>query len=330
MNYIIIFLLPLILSLLLTPVVRRVMLKLGILSIPRKSRWHQRPVALMGGIAIFVSFMLVVLLRLELKAEILVIVLGGGIIFGLGIMDDIFGMHPRIKFAFQFLVAFGVVYLGVACRILPYGWLNISFTVFWIVGMMNALNLLDNMDGLSSGITIIAALAISVLSIRKGVPGAALLCFALAGSCLGFLRYNFNPARIFMGDCGSMFLGYMLAVLAVLSGWQHSSPIVGTLLSPVLILGVAIFDTTLVTVLRLRNAKMPWEGGKDHSSHRLVYILHGKEKSAVLIWYGVGALAGVLGLIAMEFSSLTAILISGAFCLGMVIFGIRLAEVKCY
>ena len=330
MDFIIIFFFSSALSLLLTPLVRRVMLRLGVLSTPNEHRWHRKPVALMGGIAIFISFVLVVLLRMELRAEVLVIVLGGGVIFALGIMDDIFGMHPRIKFAFQLLVAFGVVYLGVACRILPYRWLNISLTVFWIVGMMNALNLLDNMDGLSSGITIIAALAISVLSIRKGEPGSALLCFALAGSCLGFLRYNFNPARIFMGDCGSMFLGYMLAVLAVLGGWQHSSPLAGTLLSPVLILGVAIFDTTLVTVLRLKNAKMPWEGGKDHSSHRLVYILHGKEKGAVLVWYGVGALAGVLGLIAMEFDSLTAFLIAAAFSLGMAIFGIRLAKVKCY
>jgi UDP-GlcNAc:undecaprenyl-phosphate GlcNAc-1-phosphate transferase len=330
MDFITIFFFSLVLSLLFTPLVRRVMLRLGVLSTPNEHRWHRKPVALMGGIAIFISFVLVVLLRMELRAEILVIMLGGGVIFVLGVVDDIFGMHPRIKFTFQLLVAFGVVYLGVACRILPYRWLNISLTVFWIVGMMNALNLLDNMDGLSSGITIIAALTISVLSIRKGEPGSALLCFALAGSCLGFLRYNFNPAKIFMGDCGSMFLGYMLAVLAVLGGWQHSSPLAGTLLSPVLILGVAIFDTTLVTVLRLKNAKMPWEGGKDHSSHRLVYILHGKEKGAVLVWYGVGALAGVLGLIAMEFDSLTAVLITAAFCLGMAIFGIRLAKVKCY
>jgi len=330
MDYIIIFLLPLILSLVLTPVVRRAMLKLGILSIPHKSRWHRQPVALMGGIAIFISFMLVALLRLELRAEILVIMLGGGVIFALGVLDDIFEMHPNAKFAVQFLVAFGVVYLGVACKILPYKWLNISFTVFWIIGMMNAINLLDNMDGLSSGITIIAALAISVLSIQKGESGAALLCLALAGSCIGFLRYNFNPARIFMGDCGSMFLGYMLAVLAVLGGWQHSSPLAGTLLSPVLILGVAIFDTTLVTVLRLKNSRMPWEGGRDHSSHRLVYVLHGKEKGAVLVWYGVGALAGLLGLTAARFDSLTAALITAAFCLGMIIFGIRLAKVKCY
>ena len=330
MNYVITFSLSLIISLILVPIVRRVMLKLGVLSMPSKVRWHQRPVALMGGIAIFISFMLVVLLRLELRAEILVIMLGGGVIFALGIMDDIFGMHPRIKFAFQFLVAFGVVYLGVACRILPYKWLNISFTVFWIVGMMNALNLLDNMDGLASGITIIAALAISVLSIQKGESASAFLCLALAGSCIGFLRYNFNPARIFMGDCGSMFLGYMLAMVAVLGGWQHSSPLAGTLLSPVLILGVAIFDTTLVTVLRLKNSRMPWEGGTDHSSHRLVYVLHGKEKGAVLVWYGIGALAGLLGLIVARFDSLTAALITAAFCSGMIILGIRLAKVKCY
>jgi len=330
MDYITIFFFSLIVSLVLTPIVRKAMLKLGILDMPSESRWHRQPVALMGGIAIFISFALVALLRVELRREILVVLLGGGTIFVLGFLDDRFGTHPRVKFAIQVLVAFGVAYFGVASKILPYSWLNIFLTVFWIVGLINAINLLDNMDGLSSGITIIAALAILGLSLQKGEASAALLSLALAGSCLGFLRYNFNPAKIFMGDCGSMFLGYMLATLAVLGGWQRSSPLVGAFLSPILILSVAIFDTTLVTILRLKHGRLPWQGGKDHSSHRLVSILGGNEKGAVLVLYGVGILAGGLALITMKLSSLMAILIAATFFLGMVILGIRLAKVECY
>jgi UDP-GlcNAc:undecaprenyl-phosphate GlcNAc-1-phosphate transferase len=296
---------------------------------PNESRWHRQPVALLGGIAIFISFALVFLLKVDLGREGIFMLSGGGMIFALGLLDDIFGMRPGIKLAAQIAIAFGVAHFGIRCKILPYNWMNISLTVLWIVGLTNALNLLDNMDGLASGVSTITAFSILALSLYKGHPGVALSCLVLAGSCLGFLRYNFNPAKIFMGDCGSLFLGYMLATLAVLGGWQHHSPIVASLLSPVLILGIPVFDTTLVTILRFAHKRMPWEGGKDHSSHRLVHILAGREKGAVLIIYGLGILAGGLGLIAARCSSLVAILIMTTFILGLAVFGIKLAKVDC-
>ena len=330
MSYILTFAVALGLSLMLTPIVRKMMLKFGILDQPSESRWHRQPVALMGGIAIFISLSLVALLRVELKREILVIMLGGGIIFVLGLLDDLLGTYPRTKFAVHVVVGFGTVYFGVASKILPFNWMNIFLTVFWTVGLINALNFLDNMDGLSSGITIIAALAIFGLSLQKGEASVPLLSLALAGSCLGFLRYNFNPAKIFMGDCGSLFLGYTLATLAVLGCWQSSSPFVGTFFAPILIMGVIIFDITLVTVLRLKHGRMPWIGGKDHSSHRLVSILRGSEKGAVLILYGIAIIAGVLGLILTFLSPLWEVLIVAAFGIGLIILGIRLAKVECY
>ena len=330
MSYIITFSISLILSLVLTPIVRKVMLKLGILDTPSGDRWNNRSVALLGGIAIFISFTLAALLRINLDRKILVILLGGGIIFVFGLLDDIYGTRLRVKFAVQVIVAFGVAYFGVASKILPFNWMNIFLTVFWTVGLINALNFLDNMDGLSSGITIIAALAIFGLSLQKGEASVPLLSLALAGSCLGFLRYNFNPAKIFMGDCGSLFLGYTLATLAVLGCWQSSSPFVGTFFAPILIMGVAIFDTALVTVLRLKHGRMPWQGGKDHSSHRLVSILRGSEKGAVLILYCIAIIAGVLGLIITFLSPLWAVSMVAAFGIGLIIFGIRLAKVGCY
>jgi UDP-GlcNAc:undecaprenyl-phosphate GlcNAc-1-phosphate transferase len=330
MVYVTAFLFSFSVSLGLTAITRKAMLKLGIVDKPRDDRWNQQPVALMGGIAIFISFTLVASARIELRPEVPVILLGGAVIFALGVLDDLLGTHAKVKFAVQIFVAFGVACFGVASKILPYHWLNISVTVLWIVGLTNALNLLDNIDGLSSGITIIAALAILGLALQRGEAALVPFCLALAGSCFGFLRYNFIPATIFMGDCGSMFLGYILATLAILAGWQHSSPLAGAFLSPFLILGVAIFDTTLVTVLRLKNGIIPWRGGRDHSSHRLVSILGGSERGAVLFLYGVGILAGGLGLLLGNFTTLMAILTAIAFLLAMFIFGIRLAKVECY
>jgi UDP-GlcNAc:undecaprenyl-phosphate GlcNAc-1-phosphate transferase len=331
MNSIIPFFAALILSLLFTPIVRKVMLKCNIMDTPSESRWHRRPVALMGGVAIFLSFVLVILFNIELKREIGVTLLGAGIIFLLGVLDDLFGTHPRVKFAVQLLVALGVAHFGVAIKILPYHWLNVALTIFWIVGVANALNLLDNMDGLSSGIASIAGLAIFGLSLMKSETYIGILSVALAGSCLGFLRYNFSPAQIFMGDCGSMFLGYMLATLSILGGWQHSSPMLASFLVPILILGVVIFDTTLVTILRLTHGRFPWQGGRDHSSHRLVALLGGNEKTAVLILYGIGALVGGLALITVKLnSSLVTLLIAAILGLGLTLFGIKLAKVKCY
>jgi UDP-GlcNAc:undecaprenyl-phosphate GlcNAc-1-phosphate transferase len=330
MKYIIIFLSSLILSLILTPIVKKVTTRLGIVNMPKDTRWKHEPVALLGGIAIFVSFVLATLMIADLKKEIFIILAGGGAMFALGFLDDIYGTNPKIKFAFQIIIAFAVAYLGVVSKFTPYFWLEVSLTVVWIVGLSNAINFLDNMDGLSSGIVIISASSIMGLSLLKGRTDVALICLALVGACLGFLRYNFNPAKIFMGDCGSLFLGYMLAMLAVIGGWQHNSSAISTFLSPVLVLGVAIFDTTLVTILRLVHGKMPWQGGKDHSSHRLVSILGGNEKRAVLVLYGIGILAGGLGLIVVELSSLLAIIITLAFSVGMAILGVRLSKVECY
>lgn len=329
-NYVIVFFLSLALSLLLTFVVRKVMSKLGIFDKPKESRWHHRPVALLGGIAIFVSFISSALLRAKINFEIVIVFLGGGIMFILGLLDDLLGTRPKVKLMVQVLVAFGVMYFGVIGRILPYKWLNVSVTALWIVGLANAVNMIDNMDGLSSGVVSIAGLGIFGLSMQNGETSLALLCLALVGSCLGFLRYNFNPAKIFMGDCGSLFLGYTLAVLAVLSGWQHSSSLIKTFLSPILILSIPIFDTTLVTILRLKNGRMPWQGGKDHSSHRLVSILGGRERTAVLIFYGLGVLSSVLGLMATELSLFLVITITLLWATGLTLFGVRLAKVKCY
>ncbi len=330
MLYIIIFLLSLAFSLVFTPIVRKIMIKLGILDMPNLSRWHKEPIALMGGIAIFLSFMLSVFLRITFNREIIVVLTGGGVIFFVGLFDDLRGMPAKIKFLMEVVIAVTVTYFGIVCKIFPYKWLNIFINIFWIVGLTNALNMLDNIDGLSGGITFISVTGISLLAIQNGKVNEALLCIALAGSSLGFLRYNFKPAKIFMGDCGSLFLGYMLSTLAIIGLWQSETQIIKTFTSPILLMSVVIFDTTLVTILRLKHGKMPWQGGKDHSSHRLVYILKDNERAAVLILYGVGLVGFLLGLITQKTNILTSLIVAVIWCVVMILFGIRLSKIKCY
>jgi len=310
------------------------MLKVGILDQPSEHRWHRQPVALMGGIAIFVSFMAAALLFAFkmgfFSLSIGAILLGSSVIFALGLTDDLFGTYPKTKFAVQVLIAITMIPLGITSKIFPYNWLNFGFTVLWIVGITNAINLLDNMDGLSSGVTIIAALAIFGLGVQQGELLFALFALALIGSCLGFLRYNFKPAKIFMGDCGSLFIGFILATLTIRAGWQHSSHLLPTLLAPIVALSVPIFDTSLVTILRLKNGRMPWHGGKDHSSHRLVAIMKGNERLAVLSLYGLGMLSGGLALIIPRLNPIASLAIAVVLGGGIVFLGLKLSKVECY
>lgn len=330
MDYIIIFTISSIISLFLTPLVRKLMEKLGVISRPSKSRWNPRPVALMGGIAVFISFIISVFLRTQFDRKIIILLTGSLIMFILGLFDDRQNIHPKIKFSIQLIVGITIALLGLVSKILPYYWLNIILTLVWIVGITNALNMIDNMDGLSSGVAIISAMGLFGLSIKKEEINIALLSLALAGSCLGFLKYNFKPAKIFMGDCGSLFIGYTLAGLAVLGGWQRNSSSFGSIFSPILILSVIIFDTTLVTILRLKHKRKPWQGGKDHSSHRLVHILKGKEELSVFILYGIGGIASFLGLMVVNLSSINAIIITALWLIILILFGMKLAKVKCY
>lgn len=323
----VVFLLSLLLSLILTPIVRYIVLRFKILAIPVEDRWHSNTVALMGGISIFISFIVTVLLCTELGKDVIGGLLGAAGMFILGAVDDLWKLRPATKLAGQVIVAFSVVFFGAFADISSYSLLNMILTAFWITALTNGLNLVDNMDGLAGGITLIAALTIFVAASQNAESTRAKLSLALAGSCLGFLKYNSKPANIFMGDCGSLFLGYTLAILT-LPNLQSNSNLLTTSLSSLLILSVVFFDMALVIILRLRNGKYPWQGGKDHASHRLVHILRGNEKKAVLILYSICILAGGLALIITKLSSPMAVFISLLWGIGMFYFGKSLANVK--
>ncbi|MGH7412432.1 MAG: glycosyltransferase family 4 protein [Candidatus Methylomirabilis sp.] len=275
-------------SLLLTPLLRRFALRIGFVDLPTARKIHREPVALLGGVAVYLAFAAAVISQGAARGPLLGVLLGAAFLMLVGIVDDAQGMDPRIKLLAQAGAAIMAVMFGIQTTFLGVAYLNIPFTVLWIVGITNAFNLLDNMDGLAAGVTVISASTFAVLASRYSDLGGeqvatAIAAAALAGGCLGFLRFNIVRASIFMGDAGSMVLGFILASLAALGSWR--SPTVPTsLLIPILVLAYPIFDTTFVALLRVQEGRPVFQGGKDHSSHRLVSLGLGQTEAVFLIY----------------------------------------------
>jgi UDP-GlcNAc:undecaprenyl-phosphate GlcNAc-1-phosphate transferase len=277
------FIVSLILALVATPLARKVAIKFVIMDIPRDDRFHKDPTPYLGGVALVFTFMVAVFTSYKPMWELSVILSAALILSVMGFVDDYRKkMNPYIKLGLQCLAGLMVYLIGIKINLFSYEILNFLLTIFWIVGITNSFNLLDNMDGLSAGIATIAALFFFVISALQEQYLVATLSAAIAGGCLGFLRYNFNPATIFMGDAGSHFLGFLLAIIGI--KLRFGNPQIITFAVPILVLGLPIFDTTLVTVDRLIQRKPVWEGGTNHSSHRLEALI-GSSRLAVLILY---------------------------------------------
>lgn len=300
-SYLGIFAGALALSLLLTPLALSLALRRQILDQPGGHKSHTSPIPYLGGTAIVGAFAVAVGIGSLVRPpesgrdELLVIL---GLALGLavmGLVDDLRGLNPWLRLAVQFAAGGGVAASGVGVAV--FGWepLNIALTVIWVVGITNAFNLLDNMDGLSAGVATIAAGWFFVIAVMNGQFLVAGLSIGLAGCALGFLRHNFHPARIYMGDAGSLFLGFLLSVIGLRLRFDAPQEI--SFLVPILVLGVAIFDTTLVSVTRLLHRKSPLSGGRDHTSHRLVFVGIPVPATVALIYTGavsVGWLALVI------------------------------------
>ncbi|MBI3980311.1 MAG: undecaprenyl/decaprenyl-phosphate alpha-N-acetylglucosaminyl 1-phosphate transferase [Chloroflexi bacterium] len=272
-TYLLIFGAALVLAIGATPLARRLALRLGIIDQPAARKLHRNPVPLLGGAAIYAAFLLAILIFGEQfrLPQLFSILVGASLVSVLGVWDDRRGLRPLLKLLGQVVAALILLSADVRIELFSSPVLNAALTVFWVVGITNALNLLDNMDGLSGGVAAVAAAFFLVLAASSGQVLVASLSAALLGACLGFLRYNFNPATIFMGDTGSLFLGFVLAALGI--KLRFEGPTVITWMIPVLVLGVPIFDTTLVSISRLRRGKNPLTTpGKDHLSHRLVRL----------------------------------------------------------
>jgi len=310
----------------LTPAVIACARRLGWVASPREDRWHSRPTALMGGIAIFGGTMTAWMMQPSALGNHILI--PAVIIFALGFLDDRCHLPPYLKLIGQLAAATVFVATGPTIEGLP-AYLSLPVTLIWLIGITNAVNLLDNMDGLAAGVAMIAALAMGAYTMTTGNQAAGATVLALAGAAGGFLIYNFNPARIFMGDCGSMFLGFTLATLA-LDGTQRTAPnLVLSLLVPVVVLAIPIFDTTLVSISRVLHGRSVSQGGRDHSSHRLV-ALGLSERGAVLVFYALAATFGVLALAATRLSLLVVLLLALLLTLGLLVLGLYLGFLKVY
>jgi len=311
-QYILPFILTFSLSALLTLFVRRWALKRELVDYPAPRKIHDKPIPRLGGIAVFLSFFLVVLgylifasgklsfvteKVLWIDKNLFGVLVGAFILVGAGIYDDIKGLKPFTKFIFQFVAAGFVAGFGIriwwfsnpfGSQIVLGAWSPV-FVVLWIVLLTNVVNWLDGLDGLATGVSAIAAIVLFFLSLQPFVnqPATALLCIILAASTLGFLPFNFNPAKIFLGDSGAMFLGYMLAIFAIISG--------GKVATAFLVLGIPIFDAIWVILRRLWGKKAPWIADKRHLHHRFLEAGF-SQRQTVLLLYGIALAFGILAL----------------------------------
>ena len=289
------FIVAFIITFSLTPFVKKLAFQIGAVDIPKDNRrMHKKPTARMGGLAIYIGFIVSALLFSEIESAIAGILIGSTIIVILGIFDDIYALSAKIKLLFQLAAALCPIIAGVQIDFIKVpsiisdygyiglGWLAIPVTLIWIVGITNAINLLDGLDGLACGVSSISALTLLFIAIIVGEPAVAFVTSALAGACFGFLPYNFNPAKLFMGDTGALFLGFMLSTVSVQGLFKGYAVI--SIAAPILILGLPIFDTTSAIIRRLKNHQPIMSPDRGHLHHRLVDAGF-SQKQAVSIIY---------------------------------------------
>jgi len=327
MDIYLIFAIPFCLALIITPLVRIVAFRSGMVAYPRQDRWHKAPTALLGGVAIYSAALISLLYFRILDKSFLSLIIGATFLFVVGLVDDKVRITPYVKLFAQIIAACVPVFFGVIAGLPINNVFAIPITIIWIVGVTNSFNLLDNIDGLAAGVAAITAFMLFVSLSGSGETTLSSVSLVICASSLGFLPYNFNKAKIFMGDSGSMFLGYSLAVISIsgTSGRQITN-VLTTMLIPVLILGVPIFDTLFVMVGRKLRGKRIFEGGKDHTSHRLVMLGISQKKTVLLLY----AISIIFGLIAILYTKTNLFLISViAFCslVVLVYFGFFLFEV---
>lgn len=293
----------LLVSLISTPVVKSLATKMGAVDVPKDNRrMHDHPIPRMGGLAIFLGFLLSVLLFSEMTTQLRGMLLGAVIIVVLGIFDDIYSLKAMFKFVVQIIAALVAVCSGNVIETLSnpnvfsadlyweLGALSIPFTVLWIVAITNAVNLIDGLDGLACGVSTISSMTLLVISLVVADGPAAVLMAALAGGCIGFLPYNLNPAKIFMGDTGSTFLGYVLAVVSIQGLFKFYTII--SFAVPFLMLGLPIFDTCFAFVRRIAHGQSPMHADRSHVHHRLIDMGF-SQKQAVAVLYIISAILGL-------------------------------------
>lgn len=320
-----------------TPLVRRLAFKIGAVDIPKDNRRvHKEPMPLIGGLAIFIGVIITMLIFMPIDKTSISIMLGAVVMIIGGIIDDIKELRPRNKMLFQIVAAIILILGDVKIDfitnpfaknsgLLYLNYLSIPITLFWVVGITNTLNFIDGLDGLSAGVAMISSLSLMIVAGRFGYTSVIILGAVVAGSCLGFLPFNFNPAKIFMGDTGALFLGFMLAAISIEGVMKSVAAI--AVIAPIIILGVPIFDTTFAIVRRLLNGQSISTGDKGHLHHRLLNKGY-SQKESVLILYGMSALFGIFAILVAGANSKQSIYISIGFVVIAIVIALRLSFSK--
>lgn len=318
-------------SLALVPVAKRVAVALGYTAQPKEDRWHRTATPLLGGVAIAMSVLLVHLVLGDWRSLPLLLACSG-LMFLVGITDDLLDLKPYAKLVAEIAIASVLVFFGYRLSWVTSLTLDTLLTTVWIVGMPNAFNLLDNMDGLCAGTAIIAGTALLATMLFSGGPTPEAMHLAvLLGAIAGFLVYNFHPASIFMGDSGSLFIGFSFAALTLVpqDGSHAPTSVLSIVAGPLLVLLLPIFDTTLVTLSRFVSGRSAAQGGRDHSSHRLV-AMGLSERAAVAVLWTLAALGGALALLIQRFQNDWASIAAGLFVMLMILLAVYLAQVRVY
>jgi UDP-GlcNAc:undecaprenyl-phosphate GlcNAc-1-phosphate transferase len=318
-------------ALILTPICRFMSVRLGLVARPSDDRWHQRPTALLGGIAI-AAVTLIAGTTVPGLGPLRALLGTAALIATFGLIDDVVSLKPSTKLIAQVLLAAVLLFFGFRLNWLESMIGDAMLTLFWIVAVTNAFNLLDNMDGLCAGTALIAATFMLIGGIAStGVTSMTLYLTALIGATAGFLVYNVHPASIFMGDTGSLFLGLNLAAIALVDRPQtHSATgLIPVVAAPVLPLLLPIFDTALVTGARVLSGRRPSQGGRDHTSHRLVAIGLSESRAVVTLW-ALAAGGGVISVLLQRRDASLGIIAALIFLIGMAIFAVYLARVRVY
>ncbi len=321
-----------VMSAVLTYAVRAYATRRGFVAAPKSDRWHARPTAMLGGVAIYATTIIGYFLFVPFTRESAILLAGGTVLFAVGLVDDIFNIRPYQKLLGQLFGAAVLIGFGLTMPLTGNEIIDIWITGLWIIGITNAINLLDNMDGLAAGIAAIGGIGLAASFYSVGQGNELLFAAVFVGGLLGFLIFNFNPASIFMGDCGSMFVGFILSGAVLINqtgGGGRSRGILPILAVPALILVVPIFDTTLVTLVRKVWGRKVSQGGRDHTSHRLV-ALGLSERSAVLMLYAFAVIAGGLSIAVTHLAFSESLALIAFFSTLLVIVGVFLSKVTVY
>ncbi len=290
-----------------TPPVKKFAEKVGAIDVPKdERRVHDHPIPRMGGLAIFFGFILAVLVFVDMTTPIMGMLVGAVIIAAMGAVDDIVNLNAWVKFGVQIVAALVAIRSGIVFNVIsnpilfsettfiPIGYLTVPLTVIWIVGCTNAVNLIDGLDGLAVGVSAISSLTMLVVALFVAEPNVALILAALTGACLGFIPFNLNPAKIFMGDVGSQLLGFVLATVSIMGMFKFHAII--TFLVPVLALSVPLADTVFAFFRRIVHRQSPFHADKGHFHHRLL-AMGLNQKQAVAVLYAISAVLGLFAVL---------------------------------